>query len=387
MGNPEVMGKGTETGTRFYPGFRDFASEIPGDHGMTRQVSGHDAIHIKSNNRLPLYRSVNSVTILADYARKYGIESDLLLAGSGIQPHDLNDPEMLITPRQEMKVFRRIIELIPDPELGLNVGRKYNISANNKVAIPAMFCNTFLDFIKMMFRYIEVTLSYFRYELTVKDKLAILKKKELIDLGDLRRFITDRELMSVYMMASGALGTPLLLNEIRLTYPRPECAPYYKEVFLCPVIFDADENMFSFDKRFLSRPLPMANPLARNAYEKECKRVYLRLKEQGTTLDRIRQELLFPDEGFPSFEQLARRLNVSPRTLRRHLTSEGTSFKNLLNDIRKEKAIELLNTTNFSIERIATELGYNDVPNFYHAFKTWTGTTPCNYRKMKEKGS
>ena len=96
---------------------------------------------------------------------------------------------------------------------------------------------------------------------------------------------------------------------------------------------------------------------------------------------------MFPEAEFPSFEQLARRLNVSPRTLRRHLTAEGTSFKNLLNDIRKEKAIELLNNTNFSIEKIATELGYNDVPNFYHAFKIWTGTTPSNYRKKKEERS
>ncbi len=351
---------------------------------MTKQAPDHDAIHLKSNNLLPLYRSINSVTILADYAGKYGIESDLLLAGSGIQSHDLHDPEMLITPRQEMMVFRRIIELIPDPKLGLNVGGKYNISANGKVAIPATFCNTFLDFVKMMFRYIEVTLSYFRYDLIVKGNLAVLKKEELIDLGDLRRFITDRELMSVYMMCSSALGFPILFNEIRLTYPRPDHASYFKEIFFCPVTFDADESMISFDKRFLFMPLPMANPLARNAYEKECKRVYLRLKYQGTTLDRIRQELLFPDEEFPSFEQLARRLNISPRTLRRHLTAEGTSFKKLLNDIRKEKAIELLNTTNFSIERIATELGYSDVPNFYHAFKVWTGTTPSNWRKMKQ---
>ncbi|MRR39332.1 AraC family transcriptional regulator, partial [bacterium] len=335
MDNPETMNKVSPERSRLiYPGPRNYAQEMPGGSSMTKQAPDHDAIHLKSNNRLPLHRSVNSVTILADYARKYGIESDVLLAGSGIQSHDLHDPEMLITPRQEMAVFRRIIELIPDPKLGLHVGRNYNISANGKVAIPAMFCDTFLDYIRMMFRYIEVTLAYFRYELTVRDNLAILKKEELIDLGDLRRFVTDRELMSVYMMSSGALGSPLLLNEIRLIYPKPDYASYFQEIFFCPVTFNADENMISFDKRFLFRPLPMANALARNAYEKECKRVYLRLKEQGTTLDKIKQELMFQEEGIPSLEQLARRLNISPRTLRRHLTAEGTSYKALVNDMR-----------------------------------------------------
>jgi AraC-like DNA-binding protein len=384
MDNPEMMYKGTTDRQRLlYPGFRDYAQEMPGGYGMKKQAPNHDAIHLKSNNCLPLYRSVNSVTILADYARKYGIESDLLLAGCGIQSHDLHDPEMFITTKQEMMVFRRIIKLIPDPKLGLHVGRKYNISANNKVAIPAMFCNTFLDFIKMMFRYIEVTLAYFRYDLTVKDNLAFLRKEELIDLGDLRSFVTDRELMSVYMMASGALGTPLVLNEIRLAYPKPDYASYYQEIYNCPVTFDADENMISFDKSFLFMPLPMSNALARNAYEKECKRVYLRLKDKGTTLDKIRQELLYQDEGIPSLEQIALRLNISSRTLRRHLTAEGTSYKILVNDMRKEKALDLLNTTNYPIEKIATELGYSDGPNFYHAFKSWTGITPSEYRKNK----
>lgn len=386
MDNPEAMDRSpTERQQLTYPGFRDVVRETPGGYGMTKKAPNIDELHLRSNNRLPLYRSINSVTILADYAGKYGIDTDVLLAGSGIKQHDLNDPEMIITPKQEMTVFRKIVELIPDPKLGLHVGRNYNISANNKVAIPAMFCNTFLDFVKMMYRYIDVTLSYFRYDLTVKSNLAVLRMEELIDLGDLRRFVTERELMSVYMMSSGALGSPLLLNEIRLTYPRPEHAAYFQEVFFCPVTFNSDDYLISFDKRFLLRPLPMANALARNAYEKECRKVYLRMKDQGTTLDKIRQELMFNEEGIPSLEQLSRRLNISPRTLRRHLTAEGTSYKALVNDMRKEKALALLNTTSYSIERIAAELGYSDVPNFYHAFKSWTGRTPSEYRKNRQQ--
>jgi AraC-like DNA-binding protein len=387
MNNPDTMRGGAPERLRFlYSGPLEHARTMHGGCGMARQAQKIDAIHLKTNNRLPLFRTVNSVTILADYASRYGIESEWLLTGSGITPHDLLDPEMLISPKQEMMVFRRIIELIPDPKLGLNVGRNYNISANGKVAIPAMFCDTFLGFIKMMFRYIEVTLSYFRYDLSVKDDLAYLKKEELVDLADLRRFVTDRELMSVYMMASGALGVPLQMQEIRLTYPKPDHASYFREIFSCPVTFGAEENVMCFDKNILSQALPMANPLSKKAYEKECKRVHLRLTELGSTRDRILQELMFEEEGIPSLEQLARRLNISTRTLRRHLTAEGTSYKALVNEMRKQKALTLLNTTDYSIERIATEVGYSDVPNFYHAFRSWTGTVPSEYRKKKPQG-
>jgi len=352
---------------------------------MKKHTPDHDKIHLKSNNRLPLYRSINSIAIIADYARKYGIGSDMLLAGSGIQSHDLHDPEILITPKQEMIVFRKIIALIPEARLGLNLGRNYNISANGKVAIPAMFCDTFIDYVRMMFRYIDVTLSYFSYDLSVKDNLAVLKSEELIDLGDLRNFITEREMVSVYMMASGVLGSPLDLKEIRLNYPKPDYASSFREIFQCPVTFNADANIMIFDSSYLFRPLPMANQLARHAYEKECRRVYFRMREGATTLDKIQQELLIQEEGIPSLEQLARRLNLSPRTLRRHLTTEGTSYKDLVKDLRKEKALDLLNTTDYPIEKIAMELGYSDVPNFYHAFKKWTGKTPSEYRKEKQQ--
>jgi AraC-like DNA-binding protein len=351
-------------------------------YSMVKQMPYPSTIHLRTRNRLPLKRSVYSVTILVDYAREQGIGADRILAGSGIRLQDLYDHEMFITPDQELQALRKVVELIPDPKLGLKVGKLYNISANGKVAIPAMFCNTFLDAIRMMYRYIELTLSFFQYELNVKGDVACMQMRELIDFGEIRRFVCEREIVSIFLMSGGILGVPLALREIRLAYPRPEYASYYQETFHCPVTFDAEEHQVLFERSYLFRPLPMANTLAKDAYEKECRRVYCRMNEQGTTLDRIRQELLYQEEeGFPSLEQLSRRLNVSPRTLRRHLTAEGTSYKNLIAEIRKKKAIDLLNTTNFPIEKIATELGYSDVPNFYHAFKSWTGKTPSSYRK------
>lgn len=53
----------------------------------------------------------------------------------------------------------------------------------------------------------------------------------------------------------------------------------------------------------------------------------------------------------------------------------------MLSDIRKQKALELIAARDFSMESIAAKWGYSDVASFYHAFKTWTRTTPAHYRK------
>jgi len=90
---------------------------------------------------------------------------------------------------------------------------------------------------------------------------------------------------------------------------------------------------------------------------------------------------LFVEGEYPTLDQLAQRINMPERTIRRKLTAEWTSYKDILSDIRRQKAMELIAAGELSMEKIAGKLGYSDVASFYHAFKTWTGTTPANYRK------
>lgn len=340
-----------------------------------------DSIHLISSGTLPYFRSVNSLAILARYAEKEGIAVNVLLAGSGIHPGDLDNPDIFITPEQELAVMRKIITLVPDPKIGLLIGEQYHVGVQGKLGPAAIFSDTGLEAITMFFKYIALTLTYFQYELTVKDKLAFITARELIDLKDLRVFACEREFVSIYRIVNDIIKAPAPLNEIRFAYPKPAYAAYYEEVFHCPVRFNAREHMIIFDSKFLSVPLPMSNPIAKQTYEQECKQLCQRLKIKETMTDQVRQEILFKEESFPSFTQLSRHLNISPRTLRRRLTDERTSYKSLVEDIRKKKAVDLLQTKSYPVEKIATELGYSDLSNFYRAFKRWTGHNPGFYRK------
>ncbi len=340
-------------------------------------------IYLKSTDRLQLRRSIHSVRIIVEYAKKFNIPAEAFLDGSGIQDTDLVDPEIYITPEEELKIFRRAVCIIPDPKLGLEIGRLHNVSVMSRVAIPVMFCETCLDGFRTMFKYIDLTQTYCQYELTVRGDFAVIRCKELVDFGDLRRFLYERDLASAYTLCCNTTGAPFVLKGVTLPYPRPEYVKTYRDFFNCPVSFNADSMMFFFDKNYLTSRLPMANALAREAYEKECKLAYARLHEQRSTLDKIQQELLYPHIEPLRFDKLARRLNMSSRTLRRRLSAEGVSYKNLSNEIRKKKAFDLLTSTSMTIEKIATDLGYQNVANFYHAFKIWTGTTPGSYRKEK----
>jgi AraC-like DNA-binding protein len=75
---------------------------------------------------------------------------------------------------------------------------------------------------------------------------------------------------------------------------------------------------------------------------------------------------------------MAAELDVHPRTLRRQLAEEGTSFRALLNEARSAVAVDLL-SNGLTVEQVSTRLGYSDTSTFCHAFKRWHGVPPSAY--------
>lgn len=339
------------------------------------------SINLSSSKTLPLYRSPRSLEALVRYLSMQGMNRASMLAGSGIEASDLDDPDFLLTPEQEFGVLKNIVKLRPDPGLGLSIGGQFNISIIGKLGAAAISSDTLLDAIEIIFRYGELLQTYYQYCLTVKDDLVYIELNELIDLKDIRLFIYERECAACVRMAGNLAQVPVPLKEIRFVYPKPAHVALYQDFFQCPLVFNAEAFMIVFEKKHLFLPLPMANPLLRKTYEKECRELLQRISGQGTMAGRIHQEMLFRRDSFPGFDQMAHGMNLSPRTLRRRLKEEGTSYQDLASRVRMDKSIRLLQDTDKSIWQITTELGYHDPAHFYRAFKSWTGHPPSYYRK------
>jgi AraC-like DNA-binding protein len=73
---------------------------------------------------------------------------------------------------------------------------------------------------------------------------------------------------------------------------------------------------------------------------------------------------------------------MHPRALRRRLETEGTSYRDVLAEVRMRLAIEYLRRTQMTHEEIASRLGYSDAANFRHAFLRWTGKSPSEFRSI-----
>lgn len=340
-----------------------------------------ESLHLVTNEALPQLWSINGVAVMANIMEERGIDRATLLKGSGIHPNELEDPDALITPEQELLVLRKIPAMIDDPKIGLILGKEYHAGVQRKLGAAVLSSDTAMDAVILIFKYAFLIPNYFQFELKVKNQNVFLKMKELIDMKDIRAFLCEIEFVSVFRMCADVLGTPIALNAMRLAYPRPAYAAVYKDYFRCPVQFDAREHMMVFDSALLARKLPLSNPMARKTYEKECEQLSLRLKAQETVTGQVRHRIQSQNEGLPSFSRLARNMNISVSTLRRRMTEEGVSFRRLAAEMLRKKAIEMIESKSFSMKQIAGELGYSDVANFYRAFKRWTGHNPGYFRK------
>ena len=83
----------------------------------------------------------------------------------------------------------------------------------------------------------------------------------------------------------------------------------------------------------------------------------------------------------PPIEVLAAHLNTNTRTFQRRLSAEGSSYRIVCSDLRKELALAMMERSDKSITDVAEMLGYADHTSFRRAFKNWTNASPKEIRK------
>lgn len=103
-------------------------------------------------------------------------------------------------------------------------------------------------------------------------------------------------------------------------------------------------------------------------------------QEQQRTLERVFFYLSeYKKNGFPTMEQLADWMCMSPRTLQRRLQESGYTYRLLLQEIKLKMALEMLETRRCGLSELAETLGFSDQGSFSRSFRKWTGQAPSRY--------
>jgi AraC-like DNA-binding protein len=331
-----------------------------------------------------LRHPVYSTRVLCEVANERGVATRDVLSGTAITPADLDNPEAVVTASDEIESVRRLLTLLPDRVgLGVDVGSRFRLTHLGLFGFAVMSCATFRELFGIVMRYFSLTM------LNIDVKLFEGADSCLLELNvdhlpdDVQEFFLERDVASIATTVR-EFALPVVARyadqvTVEATLNEEVVAPL---LAMLPVVkreFGRAHNRLHFPRTMFDEPLPQADRHTLDLCIAQCD-VLMQRSEQRRGITAVVRSKLFRESGhFPSLPEVAAELDVHPRTLRRQLAEEGTSFRALLNEARSTLAVDLLCNVGLNVEEVSKRLGYTDVSTFCHAFKRWHGVPPSGY--------
>lgn len=196
----------------------------------------------------------------------------------------------------------------------------------------------------------------------------------------------ERSLLIVLRRSELWLGRSLPLISVHFQHKAPDYAALYRRQFSCPVYFDQGECEIRFDARYLDLPAKKPSASLRIAALEYASKLKGKLKAFSLAekvSQRVHHDL---ETREPDAQQIAKTFNMSKQTLYRRLKEEGVLFQKLVEQVRFNKARQLLGQSGLSASEVAFHLGFSELSAFSRAFKRWSGLSPKAYRDSLLEG-
>ena len=328
----------------------------------------------------------NISAIMVKIGQEKGVSESALLENTGINPDAFSDPKALLTYQQIIILTNNLLELCNDPTLGLVLGNRININQFGMLGYAILSCANLRQALKLGLKYHVLVDPAFNFEVNEQDDTTSIRLTSHIPIKSIYNLLCDVFLTNFISLAQFLTGLDIMPREIHINRPKPVHAEEYQSFFPnCPIHWDQSRTEIIIDSSLLDTQTTLADEATAKMAESQCAEILSRigpLVREGIVV-KVRRILLSNPGHFPPIEAVASRLATSTRTLSRSLQEVSSSYQKILDEVRKEMAIEYLKTSGLPIEEIAALIGYNDPSNFRKAFKRWTGQPPSYYRARK----
>lgn len=337
-------------------------------------------------DRWEMPRSCVSAAMLTELATEHGLAAAHVLRGTGITPQLLNDPTAEITAGQELTLVRNLInDLATVDGLGIAAGKRYHAPSFGPLGFAMISSPTVREALEVVTRWFELSFSFSTLRRHDDDATITLVLDDTGVPGDIKCFNTERDLSAICTMIRSLLpAMPILLAGLDIALPEPRYVAKYADIAAAVATelrFGSAATALHIDAALLPLPLPQANRHIAEMCVQQCATLLQRRRARAGVSGHVRDHLLRRGHAADQ-DEVARELSMSVRTLRRRLTEEGTSYRELVAETLGMLAEELLRT-GMPVEQIAERLGYADASSFTHAFKSWKGMTPGRYARER----
>lgn len=317
--------------------------------------------------------------IVAAYER-YGVRPGQALKSAQIAPDRLQQADGKITARQMEVLSGAAMQELDDEALGA-FSRKLPWGSYGMLARASLSAPDLGVALKRWCRHHGLLADDIALKLTTSGETACIAIEERRGLGTQREFSLVHVLRNIHGLACWYVDSRIPLQAARFPFPAPPHAQAYRHMFPCPLRFDAPQAEIRFDARYLALPMRRDEKALRQMLQRALPLTVLQYKKDRLLVQQVRQALVAHAQEAYSAESIAALLNTSARTLHRQLKEEGASLQQLKDEVRCEKAKELLYRSGKPVKQIAAATGFRNEKSFVRAFKGWTGMAPGEFRK------
>ncbi len=318
---------------------------------------------------------------LIELVGRWQVAPEVLVAGTGVDPLLVRIPATRVPLPAYQELIRRAYALTGEDGLGFCMGLQMRASTHGFLGFAAMTAGTVREATQLAVRFSGTRTQAITISFEEVGEHAIIGVQERVPLGDALEFVVSGLMVGLAQIGEAITGQRIV-GEGEVTFAEPPAFARFRHLVPGTVRFHQPANRLVFPRRALDLPLVMADPVAARLAREQCERELDALGDSsGEVMTRVKGLLPRPEGGYHALEDVAERLHVSARTLKRQLAAEGTSFTDLLDGARRDKALALLTAVETTVESVASQLGYSDTANFTRAFKRWTGRTPASFKK------
>ncbi len=330
-------------------------------------------------------------SITAACQRRGVLPSDLLRLAQ-ITPVQLQRAGGRITARQMEVLSGAAMQALDDEGLGTFSRRlpwgSYGMLARASLSSPNLGVA-----LKRWCRHHGLLTDDIHLKLTTNADTAVINLEERSDLGrygaESREFGLVHVLRNLHGLACWYVDSRIPLQGARFPFAAPPHAEAYQHMFPGPLRFEAaqapstgsGQAELRFDARYLALPLRRDEKALQQMLQRALPLTVLQYRRDRLLVQQVRQALAAHPDKTHSAEGIAGLLNMSARTLHRQLKDEGASLQVLKDDVRFERAKELLNRSEKPIKQIAAESGFRNEKSFGRAFKAREGVPPATFRE------
>ena len=316
------------------------------------------------------------------YLERRGIDTEPALLGAGISRSQLSQDDIGLSVASQYRFLELAAAEADDSLLGLHVAAELDIRAIGILFYLTGSASTVSEALENLARYSQTANEALAVEISRRKDEVILAVRHLQEFDEPHRQFF--ELLALWFIRTLQQETnrDFTLSRVTFTHGRNADLREVHRLLRCPVDFAQGQDSWVLPQRVMDLPIVSGDTQLLKILTAHADDLLAEKHSVTGLQSTVASQLasLLPS-GESRAAVVARQLGMSPRSLTRHLAEEGTTFGEIVEQLRRRLASRYLADDRMSVQQIAWLLGYSEVGAFNHAYKRWTGTAPRRNRE------